>query len=143
MQFRIVSFKRIPNAIIQLHHSLCRQKKQPQKHSSEAWGNYAPPSTFFENHTRPSKRGPWMIHEPRRLQLRKPNPRLYVSPPRNYDFAVFFLLFNRLFIKFLYNTYVLENASVVEWSITTDCKSVASGLRRFESFPTHKTKKTT
>ena len=28
-------------------------------------------------------------------------------------------------------------ASVVEWSITTDCKSVALGLRRFESFPTH------
>ena len=30
-----------------------------------------------------------------------------------------------------------SNASVVEWSITTDCKSVALGLRRFESFPTH------
>ena len=27
---------------------------------------------------------------------------------------------------------------MVEWSITTDCKSVAFGLRRFESFPTHK-----
>ncbi len=33
------------------------------------------------------------------------------------------------------------NASVVEWSITTDCKSVALGLRRFESFPAHKMKK--
>ena len=29
------------------------------------------------------------------------------------------------------------HASVVEWSITTDCKSVAFGLRRFESFPAH------
>ncbi len=29
-------------------------------------------------------------------------------------------------------------ASVVEWSITTDCKSVGFGLRRFKSFPTHK-----
>ena len=28
-------------------------------------------------------------------------------------------------------------ASVVEWSITTDCKSVALGLRRFESYPAH------
>ncbi len=28
-------------------------------------------------------------------------------------------------------------ASVVEWSITTDCKSVAFGLRRFKSFPAH------
>ena len=35
---------------------------------------------------------------------------------------------------------LLENASVVEWSITTDCKSVALGLRRFESFPAHKMK---
>ena len=26
---------------------------------------------------------------------------------------------------------------MVEWSITTDCKSVAFGLRRFESFPAH------
>ena len=33
--------------------------------------------------------------------------------------------------------YFKEYASVVEWSITTDCKSVAFGLRRFESFPTH------
>ncbi len=30
---------------------------------------------------------------------------------------------------------------MVEWSNTTDCKSVASGLRRFESFPAHKIKK--
>src|SRR3989338_2594544 len=29
------------------------------------------------------------------------------------------------------------HASVVERSITTDCKSVAFGLRRFESCPTH------
>ena len=28
-------------------------------------------------------------------------------------------------------------ASVVEWSITTDCKSVAFGLRRFKSCPAH------
>ncbi len=34
--------------------------------------------------------------------------------------------------------YFINNASVVEWSITTDCKSVALGLRRFESFPAHK-----
>jgi hypothetical protein len=34
------------------------------------------------------------------------------------------------------------HASVVEWSITTDCKSVAFGLRRFESYPTHKIKRT-
>jgi hypothetical protein len=27
---------------------------------------------------------------------------------------------------------------VVEWSITTDCKSVGFGLRRFESCPAHK-----
>ncbi len=27
---------------------------------------------------------------------------------------------------------------MVEWSITTDCKSVGFGLRRFESFPAHK-----
>ena len=31
-------------------------------------------------------------------------------------------------------------ASVVEWSITTDCKSVGFGLRRFESYPTHSKK---
>ncbi len=31
----------------------------------------------------------------------------------------------------------MGNASVVEWSITTDCKSVAFGLRRFESYPAH------
>src|SRR5262245_16372336 len=30
------------------------------------------------------------------------------------------------------------HASVVEWSITTDCKSVAFGLRRFESYPAHR-----
>jgi hypothetical protein len=29
------------------------------------------------------------------------------------------------------------NASVVEWSITTDCKSVGFGLRWFESSPAH------
>ena len=34
--------------------------------------------------------------------------------------------------------YFKEYASVVEWSITTDCKSVAFGLRRFESYPAHK-----
>lgn len=34
----------------------------------------------------------------------------------------------------------LYRASVVEWSITTDCKSVASRLRRFESCPAHKLK---
>jgi hypothetical protein len=33
------------------------------------------------------------------------------------------------------------HASVVEWSITTDCKSVGFGLRWFESNPAHKTKK--
>jgi hypothetical protein len=31
-----------------------------------------------------------------------------------------------------------KNASVVEWSITTGCKPVGFGLRRFESFPAHK-----
>ncbi len=40
-------------------------------------------------------------------------------------------------VIFKYNKLCSNNASVVEWSITTDCKSVASGLRRFESFPTH------
>ena len=30
---------------------------------------------------------------------------------------------------------------MVEWSITTDCKSVAFGLRRFESYPAHNIKK--
>jgi nicotinic acid phosphoribosyltransferase len=30
-------------------------------------------------------------------------------------------------------------ASVAEWSIATDCKSVDFGLRRFESFPAHYT----
>ncbi len=29
---------------------------------------------------------------------------------------------------------------MVEWSITTDCKSVGFGLRGFESLPTHKSK---
>lgn len=29
---------------------------------------------------------------------------------------------------------------MVEWSITTDCKSVGFGLRRFESSPAHTTK---
>ena len=35
----------------------------------------------------------------------------------------------------------IENASMVEWSITTDCKSVAFGLRRFESYSTHNVKR--
>ena len=35
-------------------------------------------------------------------------------------------------------SYVKKYASVVEWSITTDCKSVGFGLRRFKSYPTHK-----
>ncbi len=30
---------------------------------------------------------------------------------------------------------------MVEWSITTDCKSVAFGLRRFKSYPAHNIKK--
>ena len=29
------------------------------------------------------------------------------------------------------------NASVAEWSIAIDCKSIAFGLRRFESYPAH------
>ena len=40
----------------------------------------------------------------------------------------------------MYNTLVAmnsTNASVVEWSITTDCKSVGLGLRWFESNLAH------
>jgi hypothetical protein len=35
---------------------------------------------------------------------------------------------------------ITYNASVVEWSITTDCKSVGFGLRWFESNPAHTSK---
>lgn len=40
-------------------------------------------------------------------------------------------------VKKYFYAILLSIASVVEWSITTDCKSVAFGLRRFESFPAH------
>ncbi len=39
-----------------------------------------------------------------------------------------------------YNLTVILFAQVVEWSITTDCKSVAFGLRGFKSLPAHQLK---
>ena len=36
---------------------------------------------------------------------------------------------------------LLITASVAEWSIAMDCKSIAFGLRRFESCPAHRVEK--
>src|SRR3989344_121881 len=56
----------------------------------------------------------------------------------------FMLLSYHRFLRTSANYCTLEElqryASVVEWSITTGCKPVAFGLRRFESSPAHKRK---
>src|SRR5690606_29816320 len=77
-----------------------------------------------------SQTSDWQEHDHQRQQQNKPFHMHYGSIPTK-PIRLIDL------VDLVESVGIEIDASVVEWSITTDCKSVGFGLRWFESSPTH------